>query len=111
MVAVSANLLNIALNATLIYGAGLGIAGAALGTTLAQSAAAVVLGGAVLRTARAAGVAPVAGAKAVWTGLGAGAAGGARRALRRLIAPPAVRTNAQRVTRTVGRDADVAAGV
>ncbi len=58
VVAVSANLLNIALNATLIYGAGLGIAGAALGTTLAQSAAAVVLGGAVLRTARAAGVAP-----------------------------------------------------
>ncbi|WP_040159565.1 MATE family efflux transporter [Nigerium massiliense] len=55
VVAVSANVLNVALNATLIFVAGLGIAGAALGTTLAQTAAGVVLAATVVRTARAAG--------------------------------------------------------
>jgi putative MATE family efflux protein len=46
---------NIALNALLIYGAGLGIAGSALGTVIAQWGMALVLGGLVLREARSIG--------------------------------------------------------
>lgn len=52
VVAVSANLVNIVLNVTLVYGLGLGIAGSALGTALAQTAAAVALGAVVVRGAR-----------------------------------------------------------
>lgn len=51
-VAIGANVANIALNITLVYGAGLGIAGAALGTVLAQSAATIVLVVVVLRGMR-----------------------------------------------------------
>lgn len=56
LVVVSINLLNIALNVALVYGAGWGIAGAAAGTTLSQWVGAALLGGAVLRGARAEGV-------------------------------------------------------
>ncbi|GAA1429813.1 MATE family efflux transporter [Microlunatus lacustris] len=52
-VVIAANLLNIVLNLALVYGAGLGIAGAALGTLLAQTAAAVVVAVVVVRRMRA----------------------------------------------------------
>ncbi|MGI3786048.1 MAG: MATE family efflux transporter [Janthinobacterium lividum] len=55
VVVVAANLVNIALNVTLVYGAGLGIVGSALGTLLAQTGAAVVVLLVVVRRARAAG--------------------------------------------------------
>ncbi len=55
-VVVTINLLNIALNVALVYGAGWGIAGAAAGTTISQWVGAALLGGAVLRGARAEGV-------------------------------------------------------
>lgn len=55
-VAVGVNLANIALNLTLVYGAGMGIAGAALGTALSQWAGATVLGATVLRGAARHGV-------------------------------------------------------
>lgn len=42
-VAIALNLTNIALNATLVYGVGLGIAGAALGTVISQIGAASIL--------------------------------------------------------------------
>lgn len=54
-VAVTINLANIGLNFALVYGAGLGIAGAALGTVIAQSLGALVLVGVVLRGAARAG--------------------------------------------------------
>jgi putative MATE family efflux protein len=52
VVAVTANLANIALNVALVYGLRLDIAGSALGTTLAQTAAAVALVVVVVRGAR-----------------------------------------------------------
>ncbi len=52
VVAVGANLANIALNVLLVYGVGLGIAGSAIGTTLAQLAAAIALVAVVVRAAR-----------------------------------------------------------
>ncbi len=55
MVAVVANLGNVVLNVTLVYGLDLGIGGAALGTVLAQWGAALWLGGVVLRDALRAG--------------------------------------------------------
>ena len=55
-VVVTINLINIGLNVTLVYGAGLGIAGAALGTTLSQWVGAALLAGAVIRGARREGV-------------------------------------------------------
>lgn len=55
LVAVGANLLNVVLNVVLVYGLGLGIAGAAIGTDLAQLAAAVALVWVVVRAARARG--------------------------------------------------------
>ena len=55
VVVVAANLANIALNVTLVYGVGLGIAGSALGTLVAQTGAAVVVLVVVVRRARAAG--------------------------------------------------------
>ncbi|MEA5153191.1 MATE family efflux transporter [Raineyella sp.] len=56
LVAVGVNLVNIALNLTLVYGAGLGIAGAGIGTALSQWAGAAVLGTTVLRGAASHGV-------------------------------------------------------
>lgn len=52
VVAVAANLVNIVLNVVLVYGAGLGIAGAAIGSVLAQVGAAVALCWVVVRGAR-----------------------------------------------------------
>lgn len=51
-VAIATNLANIVLNVTLVYGAGLGIAGSAIGTLIAQSGAAVFLATIVIRGAR-----------------------------------------------------------
>ncbi len=56
-VAVGGNLLNVVLNVVLVYGLGLGIAGAAIGTDLAQLAMAAVLVAVVVRGARARGAA------------------------------------------------------
>ncbi len=52
VVAVAGNLANVVLNVVLVYGAGLGIAGAALGTVLAQVGSAVALVWVVVRAAR-----------------------------------------------------------
>ncbi len=52
VIAVGGNLLNIALNYTLVYPVGLGIAGSAIGTDLAQLLSAAVLTGVVVRNAR-----------------------------------------------------------
>lgn len=57
VVVVGANLANIALNVTFVYGVGLGIAGSALGTLIAQTGAAVVVVVVVVRRSRAAGAA------------------------------------------------------
>ena len=51
-VAVAANLVNIGLNFSLVYGANLGIAGSAIGTVIVQYASAAVLAAVVLRGAR-----------------------------------------------------------
>ena len=56
VVAIAANLVNIALNLALVYGAGLGIAGSAWGTVIAQTAAAAALIRVVVRAAREQGV-------------------------------------------------------
>jgi putative MATE family efflux protein len=55
-VAVAANMLNIALNATFVLGLGLGLAGSAWGTVIAQSAGACVYLAVIARGARRAGV-------------------------------------------------------
>ena len=55
VVVVAANLANIALNVTLVYGVGLGIKGSALGTLIAQTGAAAVVLVVVVRRARGAG--------------------------------------------------------
>jgi putative MATE family efflux protein len=55
-VAVAANTLNIALNATFVLGLGLGLAGSAWGTVIAQSAGACVYLAVIARGARRAGV-------------------------------------------------------
>ncbi len=52
VVAVVGNLLNVALNVTLVYGAGLGIAGSALGSVIAQVLSAAALVAVVVRAAR-----------------------------------------------------------
>ena len=52
VVAVAGNLLNIALNVTLVYGVGLGIAGSALGSVIAQVLSAAALVWVVVRAAR-----------------------------------------------------------
>ena len=52
VVAVAGNLLNVALNLSLVYGAGLGIRGSALGSVLAQLLAAAALATMVVRGAR-----------------------------------------------------------
>lgn len=57
LVATSANAVNVVLNLTLVYGAGLGIAGSALGTVLAQTAGAGVYLYVVARGTRTRGVA------------------------------------------------------
>jgi putative MATE family efflux protein len=57
VVAVVGNLANIALNVTLVYGLGLGLAGSALGSTLAQLGSAVALAAVVVRGARREGAA------------------------------------------------------
>jgi putative MATE family efflux protein len=55
VVVVAANLANVVLNVTLVYGVGLGIAGSALGTLIAQTGAAAVVVTVVVRRSRAAG--------------------------------------------------------
>nr|WP_156607654.1 MATE family efflux transporter [Auraticoccus cholistanensis] len=55
-VAIGTNVVNMVLSVVLVYGAGMGIAGAATGTVLAQSAGAVFLARTVLRGARREGV-------------------------------------------------------
>jgi putative MATE family efflux protein len=67
MVTVVANLANIGLNVTLVYGAGLGIAGSALGTLVAQTAGAAALAVVVIRQATAAGTAIAPHRRAVWS--------------------------------------------
>src|SRR5699024_32734 len=52
VVMIAANVANVVLNIVLVYGAGLGIAGAALGTVLAQWSAAIYLTAVVVRAAR-----------------------------------------------------------
>lgn len=52
VVAVAGNLLNVALNVSLVYGVGLGIAGAALGSVIAQVLSAAALVAVVVRAAR-----------------------------------------------------------
>lgn len=52
VVAISMNVINIGLNVGLVYGAGLGVAGAATGTVTAQTASAVFLSAVVIRGAR-----------------------------------------------------------
>ncbi|MDE0777298.1 MAG: MATE family efflux transporter [Nocardioides sp.] len=52
VVAVVGNLLNIALNVALVYGAGLGISGSALGSVIAQALSALALVAVVVRAAR-----------------------------------------------------------
>lgn len=52
VVAVASNALNVVLNLALVYGAGLGIAGAAIGTVVAQSLGAAALVVVVVRAAR-----------------------------------------------------------
>ena len=56
VVAVAANLANVALNVALVYGLDLGIGGSALGTDLAQLGAALALVGVLVRGARREGV-------------------------------------------------------
>lgn len=51
-VAIVMNVVNVALNLTLVMGLGWGIRGAAIGTVISQAAAGAVLGGLVLRGAR-----------------------------------------------------------
>ncbi|MDO5534215.1 MAG: MATE family efflux transporter [Propionibacteriaceae bacterium] len=55
-VVVTINLLNIALNVALVYGAGLGMVGAAAGTVASQWTGAAIMAGVVLRAARREGV-------------------------------------------------------
>ena len=52
VVAVAANIANVALNVALVYGADMGIAGAALGTTIAQWCAAAYLTATIVRASR-----------------------------------------------------------
>lgn len=56
VIAITSNVLNIALNFTLVYGLHLGIAGSATGTLIAQTASAVILSTVVVRGARRNGV-------------------------------------------------------
>lgn len=55
-VAVAANVINVGLNLTLVYGVGWGIAGSAIGTVLAQTGASAFLAVKVIRAAAAQGV-------------------------------------------------------
>ena len=56
VVATGGAVLNIVVNAILLYGVGMGIAGSGAGTTIAQTAMALALAGPIARTARTAGV-------------------------------------------------------
>ena len=56
VVATGGAVLNIVVNAILLYGVGMGIAGSGAGTAIAQTAMALALAGPIARTARAAGV-------------------------------------------------------
>ena len=56
VVATGGAVLNIVVNAILLYGLGMGIAGSGAGTAIAQTAMALALAGPIARTARAAGV-------------------------------------------------------
>ena len=72
VVAASGAVANAALNAALIYGAGLGIAGSGLGTALAQLGMACWLTVVVVRGARAAGASLAPAAGGVWANARAG---------------------------------------
>jgi putative MATE family efflux protein len=70
VVTVAANVANVGLNLTFVYGLGWGIAGSAIGTLVAQSGAAAALVYVVVRTARASGarLAPrPGGVRTAWT--------------------------------------------
>ncbi|VEG28856.1 MATE family efflux transporter [Actinomyces howellii] len=71
-VATAGAVLNVALNAVLIYGLGMGVAGSGLGTALSQTAMAVALGAPVLHAARREGVAVAPRIAGLGTSLGAG---------------------------------------
>ena len=72
VVAVAGALANIALNAVLIYGLDLGVAGSGLGTALAQTGMAVVLGIIVVRGARGLGIGLRPHAGGIWAAARAG---------------------------------------
>ena len=73
VVATAGATLNVGLNALLLYGARMGIAGSGLGTALAQSAMAVALAAPVLRSARDAGVGLAPSRTGLRASLGSGA--------------------------------------
>lgn len=73
VVATAGAVLNVALNALLLYGLGLGIAGSGLGTALAQTLMAAALLTPLVRTARAAGVSLRPSGTGLGSSLGAGA--------------------------------------
>ncbi|MDO4243644.1 MAG: MATE family efflux transporter [Actinomyces sp.] len=72
VVATAGAVLNVALNAVLMYGAGMGVAGSGLGTAVSQTAMALALGAPVLRAARHEGVAVAPRLAGLGTSLGAG---------------------------------------
>ncbi len=67
VITVAANLVNIVLNVTLVYGVGLGIAGSALGTLVAQTAGGVALVVVVARQATAARTSITPRLRGVWS--------------------------------------------
>lgn len=73
VVATAGAALNVGLNALLLYGARMGIAGSGLGTALAQSAMAAALAAPVLRSARDAGVGLAPSRTGLRASLGSGA--------------------------------------
>ena len=73
VVATAGAALNVGLNALLLYGARMGIAGSGLGTALAQSAMAAALAAPVLRSARDAGVGLAPSRTGLQASLGSGA--------------------------------------
>ncbi|WP_407345186.1 MATE family efflux transporter [Pengzhenrongella phosphoraccumulans] len=72
-VAAGGAVVNAALNLTLVYGLGVGIAGSGLGTALAQLGMAAVLTVVVVRGARERGAALRPGVRGIWAGARAGA--------------------------------------
>ena len=73
VVATGGAVLNIVVNAILLYGVGMGIAGSGAGTAIAQTAMALALAGPIARTARAAGVGLLPHREGLRASLGSGA--------------------------------------